>query len=147
MLPLYSTIGGAFQVLGRHLLSEEYHNPQYSFVDFGYGTSKSSFAGNHRFAVRRPPDTAPALLPSRPDAAVLDDDAKMEELQQEMADDLGRDEVEIRLEMYYCHPTNPKGVNFLVKKMTWFHILYSRLLFWDGVRRAVKAADEERKRS
>ena len=124
--------------------SEEHHHPRYSFIDYGYGTSHSSFAGNHRFMIRRPSLSPPPLLSVHPNAAIQDDDSLMEELQERMADSLGQGEVEIRLEMYYCDPSNPKGT--WATKVNWFHTLYGRFLFWDGVRRVVRDGEEERQR-
>lgn len=73
--------------------------------------------------------------------------------QESMADELeegeegGREgEVEIRLEMWCCDPSNPKGVGLAVRGMGWFHNLYGRLLFWDGVRRVVRSEEEERRK-
>lgn len=73
-------------------------------------------------------------------------------LQESMADELGGEEgeevVEIRLEMWCCDPSNPKGVGLAVRGMGWLHKLYGRLLFWDGVRRVVRGEEEEgRKRA
>ena len=141
ILPLYSTIFGSFQVLASHVPSEEHHYPRYSFVDFGYGTSHSSFAGNHRFITRRPSLSPPPVMSAHPDAAIKDDDSLIEELQEIMANPLGKDEIEIKLEMYYCNPSNPKGNS--ATKVNWLHTLYGRLLFWDGMRRVVRAREKE----
>lgn len=79
-----------------------------------------------------------------PNTAIQDDDSLMEELQESMADTLGQVEIEIRLEMYYCDPSNPNGT--WATKVNWFHTLYGRLLFWDGVRRVMRGGEEERQR-
>ena len=147
MLPLYSTVEGAFQVLESHLPSEEHHHPQYSFIDFSYGTSTSHFAGNHRFIVRRPSSLSSPwqlLDPQHPQSANPSEDEEVALLQESMTDSLCKDDVEIRLEMYYCDPIHPKGT--WATKVNWFHTLYGRLLFWEGVRRVVRGGEEERQR-
>lgn len=60
-------------------------------------------------------------------------------LQESMADRLGDDEIEIRLEGYYCNPMKSGGS--WAEKMAWFHELYARCLFSDGIRAVLAGAE------
>ena len=53
----YSILFGAFQVLDVHIeqrnLSSRAQNKTNSYIDFGYGSTPSGFAGSHRFSIFR----------------------------------------------------------------------------------------------
>jgi hypothetical protein len=113
---LTSTLFGAFQVIDSHFsdhsstsesdgtLSEE------SYVDFGFGSDQSSFAGVHRFALSRG-DNSIGKAEQNPGAA--------------------KDVVRITHSGLACNPSQNKPI----KPRIFFtlHMFYAMLLFREGV--------------
>ena len=140
---------GSFQVLSSHLFTHPRQSPEYSFIDFAFGSSTKAFAGNHRFVVRRGssllsqrastsfeegPDTNPTgtARPSDDETAGL--------IEAEVKDSLKFDEVEIRLEGYHCDPLKD---GYWAGKRLFLHEWYARLLLVNGVRSVLAGAAVE----
>lgn len=83
-----------------------------SYVDFAFGSSQASFAGCHRFRLRR----------------LCEDPAS------------GSSPVEINLEAFRCNPNGSLGV--LDGLLSWVHRIYARLLFADGIQSIIRAASD-----
>lgn len=109
---LNTTLFGAFQVIDRSIkaaLTKQAHNPvQSSYVDFAFGSEKSSFAGVHRFMVHRGDGSDPD------DGSIL----------------------RIEFASMACNPIENKPIApaFLYT----FHKFYAQLLFREGVRQVLE---------
>jgi hypothetical protein len=98
---------GTFQLLNKHI--SEPSGSEMSYVDYGFGSDNYSFAGCHRFSVTRHQAT--------PDSTSETEQSKSQ--------------IRISLEGFTCNPsTNKPPVPEIGK---WFHALYARALFANGV--------------
>ncbi|KIH92418.1 hypothetical protein SPBR_03214 [Sporothrix brasiliensis 5110] len=79
-----------------------------SYVDYGFGSDTSRFAGCHRFRVTRLPPT-----PETSDA-----------------------QIRIDLEHFRCNPR--ENVPSLAEPIQWFHFLYAKALFANGIQALLK---------
>jgi hypothetical protein len=77
-----------------------------SYVDYGFGSDESRFAGCHRFRVTRLPPALETL---------------------ETTDG----QIRIDLEHFRCNPQ--KNVPSLAERFQWFHFLYAKALFANGI--------------
>jgi hypothetical protein len=104
---------GTFQLLDKHI--SESTDSQMSYVDFGFGSDNYSFAGCHRFSIMRhqiASDSKSETEPSKP-------------------------QIRISLEGFTCNPqTNKLPVPEIGK---WFHALYARSLFANGVQAVLQS--------
>ncbi|CEJ59937.1 hypothetical protein PMG11_08535 [Penicillium brasilianum] len=104
---------GTFQLLDKHI--SESTDSQLSYVDFGFGSDKYSFAGCHRFSITRhriASDSQSETEPSKP-------------------------QIRISLEGFTCNPqTNELPVSEIGK---WFHALYARALFANGIQAVLQS--------
>jgi hypothetical protein len=98
---------GVFQLLDKHVT--ESPTSQMSYVDFGFGSDTYSFAGCHRFSITRNPASSDTIS----------------EVEQPKA------HIRISLEGFTCNPQTNKSPVPEVGK--WFHALYARALFANGV--------------
>ena len=147
LVPGGSTVVGSFQVVDSHIVSPTHlptHpsvppqiQPEYSYIDFAFGSSTASFAGCHRFIVQRIRAPAPDLAPD-PQLEETRGGVKDVEVEDEEGDE---EKVEIRLEGYSCNPIRDGGS--WAERIDWFHQVYARLLFVGGVGCVLRGAREE----
>jgi len=109
---LYSTLFGAFQLIDLHINDSneggESSLLKESYVDFGFGSDTSSFAGVHRFAVHR----------SRPTGDRSD-------LHSPIAN------VKITYSSFTCNPS--KNIPIKPFFLSTLHMIYAMLLFREGI--------------
>ena len=109
-LPLGSVLFGAFQLVDSHIATAS--NASASHLDFGFGSDEGLFAGCHRFSIARGPLKTGVEVGAQDRQALQD--------------------VEIRLEGFFY---TPRAIPDVPRRLlVWFHQLYARLLFTDGVR-------------
>ncbi|KAL1893034.1 hypothetical protein Sste5346_006715 [Sporothrix stenoceras] len=113
LLPIGSLFFSSFLLVDKHI-SEPEKEPSSadetvnSYVDFGFGSDEARFAGSHRFRVTRLP------------AATETTDAQ----------------VQIDLEHFRCNPQ--QNIPSLAERIQWFHFLYAKLLFANGIQAILK---------
>ena len=119
--PLGSILFGTFQVIDLQIcnhddIASNTYVPEDSYVDVGFGSDRSSFAGFHRFSVSRHAGTDDRIdeFPETNSSSAHDTDS-----------------VRITLSSLSCNPTQdrPRGSSLLRS----FHSMYSMFLFREGV--------------
>ena len=110
ILPIGDTLFGSFKLLDAHFASP--NDPAPSFLDFGFGSDDSRFAGCHRFSIVRNPERGK-------------EDGGGEE-----------EQVEIRLMAFRCNPM--KDEDLFAEWIVWFHYCYAKMLFTNGVRACLR---------
>ncbi|RGP62370.1 hypothetical protein FSPOR_9416 [Fusarium sporotrichioides] len=107
LLPINSVLFGVFQILDSHITDSEntksLTKQTESYVDFGFGSDSTGFAGVHRFTVLRSPA-----------------DGKSK-----------KQKVQIHFQHMTCNPTVNKPLS--PEFMLGFHEMYADYLFRDGV--------------
>ncbi|RAL06953.1 uncharacterized protein BO97DRAFT_379458 [Aspergillus homomorphus CBS 101889] len=112
--PVGTCLVGSFMILDQHIASEsEMDNTgqSASWVDYGFGSDKSSFAGCHRIQITRIAEKR-RRDSFKPDTAM-------------------EDQVQIELQSFQCNPQ--KDVIFGPEIFRQFHYLYAKMLFANGM--------------
>ncbi|OJK00081.1 hypothetical protein ASPACDRAFT_42661 [Aspergillus aculeatus ATCC 16872] len=112
--PVGTCFFGTFMILDKHIAIEsEVAEPsrRASWIDYGFGSDESSFAGCHRFQITRIEDTG-GEGPSKTDSTT-------------------ESQVQVELQSFQCNPQ--KNVPFGSEILKQFHSQYARLLFANGI--------------
>lgn len=88
-----------------------------SFIDVAFGDSRNTFAGCHRFEVLR-----------------LGRNENLEEVK--LREEVDESEVSIVYSSFACNPR--VGEAKFPQWLHGFHLLYARLLFWDGIKEVLR---------
>jgi hypothetical protein len=110
LVPIGSCYFGSFKILDEHISDPS--APGFSYVDYGFGSDESSFAGCHRFQIRR------QRVKSEFQSSGVGEDKEPQ--------------VQITLQHFRCNPTKnvPSAAEYIAK----FHYVYAKALFADGIR-------------
>ncbi|KAK9236535.1 hypothetical protein V1525DRAFT_212026 [Lipomyces kononenkoae] len=109
LLPVGSCFFGSFRILDKHIAEPSSHSS--SYVDYGFGSDESIFAGCHRFQITRPLSS----INSESGSA-----GKQPEPQ-----------VQIQLQHFRCNPQ--KNVPSVAEYIERFHYIYAKMLFANGI--------------
>ncbi|PYH76292.1 hypothetical protein BO82DRAFT_387398 [Aspergillus uvarum CBS 121591] len=111
--PVGTCFFGTFIILDKHIATESEvttTGPRASWVDYGFGSDESSFAGCHRFQITR---------------------IEGKGRSKGNTDLTAENKVQIELQSFQCNPQ--KNVPFGSEILKQFHYQYARLLFANGI--------------
>ena len=122
MLPLGSILFGTFQVLDANIRNnvpnghvDTNNDSPESYVDFGFGPARSSFAGFHRLSVTRlQPADEPISDVEKPNPGAESTSTRMR----------------LTLSCFACNPSEDKPLGSALFRT--FHLNYAMLLFREG---------------
>lgn len=124
LAPIGSLFFGSFKLLDKHVNTSPVKDDsklaltssEASYVDYGFGSDRYSFAGCHRFSI----------------GSIYQEHCHKAGHTQTVSDNK-EPRVEIRLQSFTCNPKSKKMSNISI--LSWFHRLYAKLLFADGMRK------------